>query len=302
MNAFAVTMRKAHDRMTFLLPADGMYRDLEYKVLNSNADKGFARCRHTLYNGKDKLTYSTAGTVSLAEIAPNADPESFEDMMRQLFGALSELAENGHLELRNVLFEPENIFVHSKTGKVSVVYVPAKNFESRLPDLLLGELYARILDYKRQNPKLSGETLAEFFVALAQKRGVKEIVETLGSIEPPPPPPPPPGEKEEFVLQGVGANKKDRFLLKKDQGFTIGKSKSMDGIIKNNNAVSKEHCRIFYRAADQTYCIEDLQSTNGTRVNGKKLGSGEAIPLSVGDKVKIANAEFVWKKAAKKGI
>lgn len=63
--------------------------------------------------------------------------------------------------------------------------------------------------------------------------------------------------------------------------FTVGRKPDND-IMLDNQAVSGHHCKI-YQAGD-TYFVEDLNSTNGTLVNGKKvLKSG----LHHGDTISI---------------
>lgn len=50
--------------------------------------------------------------------------------------------------------------------------------------------------------------------------------------------------------------------------LTVGR-KSDNDIVIDNQAVSGHHCKIF--SSGDTYFVEDLNSTNGTLVNGKKI-------------------------------
>ena len=55
--------------------------------------------------------------------------------------------------------------------------------------------------------------------------------------------------------------------------------------------VSRLHCRLSLDASDRVY-VEDLGSTNGTWVNGRKI---KRAPLVAGDKLKVGRVEFVTK-------
>ncbi len=70
--------------------------------------------------------------------------------------------------------------------------------------------------------------------------------------------------------------------------FTIGRNDSADLTIKSTR-VSREHASIV-RAAD-TYRIRDLDSTNGTFLNGARI---EEATLSDGDILLVADVEFTF--------
>jgi pSer/pThr/pTyr-binding forkhead associated (FHA) protein len=64
---------------------------------------------------------------------------------------------------------------------------------------------------------------------------------------------------------------------------TVGRTARADFIL-DAALVSRVHCRLFADASDQLV-VEDLESTNGTRVNGKKITRSvvrEGDTLSVG--------------------
>lgn len=90
------------------------------------------------------------------------------------------------------------------------------------------------------------------------------------------------------------------YLIRKKNGekkyilgafIVIGKSREADYQINGNNAISREHARIFRDG--ETFMIEDLDSLNHTYVSGEMLS--EKKHLSDGDVVKLADEEFVFK-------
>jgi len=78
------------------------------------------------------------------------------------------------------------------------------------------------------------------------------------------------------------------YRIEKDIIF-IGRSSSSD-IVVNDKKVSRSHARITY--SNGTYIIEDLNSKNGTYVNGSRIRG--ARQLNPGDIVKIGNSEFTF--------
>ncbi len=75
----------------------------------------------------------------------------------------------------------------------------------------------------------------------------------------------------------------------------IGRNKKCDIFIPDPY-LSKKHARIFFKDAE--FYIEDLDSTNGTTLNGKAIGS-RPVKLKDGDKVGIGHLSFLFIDSAK---
>ncbi|MDP6981431.1 MAG: FHA domain-containing protein [Myxococcota bacterium] len=73
----------------------------------------------------------------------------------------------------------------------------------------------------------------------------------------------------------------------------IGRNPSMDIAIPDDG-ISREHAIISYEEPDAEFVIEDLQSTNGTKVNGKRVRSAT---LSAGDQLRIGHTTFRFELA-----
>ena len=68
----------------------------------------------------------------------------------------------------------------------------------------------------------------------------------------------------------------------------IGRNPTTD-ITLLDEGISREHALIVYDPEADGYTIEDLQSTNGTKVNGKRVRSAQ---LSDGDELQIGHTRF----------
>ena len=78
-----------------------------------------------------------------------------------------------------------------------------------------------------------------------------------------------------------------RFEIQSDETL-IGRNPTTD-ITLLDEGVSREHTMILFDESDTTFTIEDLQSTNGTKVNGKRVRSATLGHL---DEIQIGNTRF----------
>jgi pSer/pThr/pTyr-binding forkhead associated (FHA) protein len=71
-------------------------------------------------------------------------------------------------------------------------------------------------------------------------------------------------------------------------GDMLGRSGNAAEFFKDARTVSRSHARLDFH--DGTWRIEDLDSTNGTRINGRRIERGTAYPLKVGDVLSLSLA------------
>ena len=72
--------------------------------------------------------------------------------------------------------------------------------------------------------------------------------------------------------------------------FIIGKSADMADACLERKTVSRLHARIDRK--EGVFILTDLNSTNGTTVEGYKLEANETVSLKDGDRVMLADAVF----------
>lgn len=93
-------------------------------------------------------------------------------------------------------------------------------------------------------------------------------------------------QRARLVIQN-GDLKGQEFVLDGREAI-IGRSRSTD-ITISDDGISREHTVIMYDDETNTYSVEDLQSTNGTQVNQKRVRSAE---LANGDTIQIGRTRF----------
>lgn len=84
-----------------------------------------------------------------------------------------------------------------------------------------------------------------------------------------------------------------RYPLKAEETL-IGRNPTTDVTLLDEN-ISREHALILFDLETGSYTIEDLQSTNGTKVNGKGVRSQ---PLTHGDEIQIGHTVFRFECAS----
>lgn len=97
--------------------------------------------------------------------------------------------------------------------------------------------------------------------------------------------------KSPYLLR-VSNNKRHPVNLEAYKNFIIGRSDSVALSIEEGT-LSQEHVKI-ERSGD-VYHIKDLDSLNGTHINGIALNSNEQHVLKEGDEIEIADIKFIWK-------
>ena len=96
--------------------------------------------------------------------------------------------------------------------------------------------------------------------------------------------------------------KKEAYLIREENGkvipikknnFMIGKErKKVDYCISGDETVSRHHCTI--RTMGGKYYIEDNDSSNYTRVNGKRLRPYANAHIEDGDRIRISEIDFIF--------
>jgi len=86
-------------------------------------------------------------------------------------------------------------------------------------------------------------------------------------------------------------NGKERIVINKNE-FFLGRQKGIsDHVILNKN-IGRLHAQISY--SDSKYYIADMDSVNGTFINGSRILSNKQYILNHNDKITMANLEYLF--------
>lgn len=97
------------------------------------------------------------------------------------------------------------------------------------------------------------------------------------------------GGTERLRLKVAGGNAAGTVIEVTDE-LVIGRQAAGAGTLANDMEISRQHARIS-GGPDGRYLIEDLGSTNGTWVNGRRIERSTA--LEIGDRIEVGGSELV---------
>lgn len=101
-------------------------------------------------------------------------------------------------------------------------------------------------------------------------------------------------EKGVFILEEKYPNKGQCIRLEKREICFIGKLKEMADIALPSGAVSRLHARI--RMAEGKCYLRDLNSKNGTWVNGQEVQGEKEIEIKEGDEIRFADLIYILRR------
>ncbi len=100
---------------------------------------------------------------------------------------------------------------------------------------------------------------------------------------------PPPAQAPPLVTTRAIVSLEDRRYVLEGPRATIGRSKDADCVLRDPN-VSRHHAEL-RRSPSGDWTIADLDSTNGVKVNGRRVGSTR---LKSGDQVTLGTTTFLF--------
>ena len=109
---------------------------------------------------------------------------------------------------------------------------------------------------------------------------------------------PPPGAAdgaEKLRLKVVEGNAVGTLIEVEEDGLVIGRQAEGAGALSNDIELSRQHARIASQP-DGRYVIEDLGSTNGTYVDGRRIESPTV--LEAGDRIEVGATALVVQLSA----
>lgn len=260
----------------------------EYKVMGNVVS--LMKCVKATLNGDIQLVYLKDKARPARAVIGLFNDEQLARVIRSFLDALVEINSNGFLKSSNIDVSLDRIFVNTDDLTVRLIYLPVNTWSSdgkmsghEVNSLILSiiekagdpesSILSAIKSFCCSNTETSIESSRNLFIQLMQQYKIEENKEDAG---------------EELILSFSDGNEQRSFHI--DEGpFTIGfKEGSADGIIKSNKYISSPHCEI--TRENGRWMITDLDSTNGTFVNGKRLGRQQKEEIRNEDAVRLANS------------
>ena len=93
------------------------------------------------------------------------------------------------------------------------------------------------------------------------------------------------------VLVSLNPEEYVNILLYREE-TRIGKGGRQADVCIDRDVISRVHAKILRR--EEEYFLMDLDSTNGTYINGKRLGGDGMEKLQQGDRISFADLEYIF--------
>ncbi len=281
----------------YIMNENNPFLSTEYKVLQSQTEDRFVRCMKLIYNGKIQLYYLTDELKTLAEIIPAIDAEKFMIIACNLFAGIISVKNNGFLSCQNLDISFDRIIIDQGTYSVRLVYLPIS--QKFYKDMFTFEntLRMNLIEFIRNTPSIDSSMTADFLVALSNSTlTLENIYENIkfnskNQAE----------EKNNQIVSTTTKSEKMKLIAQNTpvpleieitkNEFILGRKQELvDGVIAVSKMIGRTHCKIIKNK--NCFAIIDLQSANGTYVNGVRLQPNNPCPIKNGDLIRLSNCEL----------
>lgn len=279
--------------VSYILNDNSLFFPTGLKAIQNEKNQGILKCIQIKFNGKDKLIYLTEGYQKLDEKLPTMTEENFVKIAKNFIAIIRDLQEDSFLKCSHIDFETDRIFVDSSTGAVYLVYLPVVDnrvekikfdFNREIKRILFNWMFNAFsiseVNKERYLEKLSDEKMpaeAVFQGYYKQKEVEKDKSSSMT-------------KEEEIKLRLYNPENTMNFIIDKEE-FVLGKSPyRADGRIEGNIFVGNTHCKIIH--SEGSYYVMDLESKNGTLLNGMRLTPKKLYVIKPGDVLILANVSF----------
>lgn len=296
-----ITVREELHNTAYLLGNSRQFLNSDYRIMKNQEQAGLAKCIRMLHNGSLKLVFFTGDLRSLSSLYGCMNFTAYTQVLENLFSAILSVQQNGFLRSENLNESFEYIFVDPATFAVRLHYLPVR-FENSVQDPKHLELRKNLVRQIHSVPLYSGNDVRQVCAVLEEEQlSLQDLRIQLQTIRRTAPGSPRVFE-ETTRLDGTKPLAANLHLVSRDEvrypsfhiheaEFVLGKSRERaDGVVAKST-VSRRHCRLIWD--NENYYVEDLDSTNGTRLNQERIPSRQKIRLEKGDVLSVSGVEFV---------
>ena len=270
----------------YLLGENGRFYNTEYKIMDGQPD--LLSCYRGTLNGQTELVYLTEGLVSLNAALPEMDENTLLEISVNICKAIKAITSNGFLNWQHIDLSADRIYVQPSDKSVHLVYLPVEGIYIT-PGYLEKDVTEFISSLTKDTKEPDSQKMAALRNYAAFFKGtINEFSDYMEKLK----------RSKIALFQNETSGK---LVLYDDQNdcrivvdkprYSIGKRvAAVDGVISYSKFVGRVHCQIVNK--DGNYYVYDLDSKNGTFVNGKAVAPEEGVLLKDGDQLKLANVRF----------
>lgn len=298
-----ITEQMLQNNLSFLIEDESAFSYTAYRIMQNDKSGSLIQCVQTRLNGIIQIIYLTDEYVPLCTAMEQLQEEKIIGLIAGTFHHLQILSEYGFLNLSNLYVDLDKIYVDMKTLGIRFVYLPVNTGKENFQGSVVEKLKINFIKQIHRKKIVSDQydKVEELLDILYDGTlDIKEAVKKLWSLS---------GEKKQLFSNSTDAsNEKDAVselcLVETRSGrmFRIDGAELIIGrnaptkegrIIDTKKTLGRQHCKIIKK--NQSYYLVDLESKNGTFLNGKRVRSMQEMILNEGDRIRIAHIELTVK-------
>ena len=273
--------------IAYTLEAETDIDNAEYTVMKKQNDGQFVDCFRLAFNGKPQFVFLSGELQPVGIYLRMLDGEQVSAVIKNIFLGLKAIETIGFLDIGKVDCSLNRIFIEPKTFAPKFIYLPVRTRNTEAGIYMLQALR---------------QSISEFLVKMG-RADIPAIRSIIGVLNNP-----------SFMtlsaicrsLTGgetsvVDTSDSDNNLLlisrQKDVQITIVPKEYIlrrKEVAEGNKRVGRQHARMFFQ--DKKWYIEDLDSANGTSVNGKNVSAGNPVEICPGDILYLADEQYYIEK------
>lgn len=292
-------VKENEKQLSFLFQEKDSYFEMGYLILEQAKLAGMLPYKRMEVNGKEKLCFLTEGLKKLSDILPELSEDETIDILYAVVFMTQRVEENGFMKKECIWCRYENIYYDMENGKTLFAVLPITQ-EFRYADgasWMKGyeECLLQIAGYLSERKKQRVQQLTALF---QEKRiDTTELLDEINALGNgmsgllvDRPEEVPEDKKNKLELVYTGKEGMFKFVIEEDD-FLIGRNQdAADGVLQLSQMVSRRHCLI--TKLNRNYFVQDLDSTNGTYVNGIRIPSYELMELEQNDVLGVGDVEL----------
>lgn len=264
----------------YILNGNGKPYDTEYKIMKNIPE--LLPCHKGILNEQPELVYIVENLVPLNILLPQIEEADFFKISEKLCNAVKTINANGFLNWQHIDLDVERIFIQPESSIINLIYLPIEGY--RMPKESMDNVVLKfiasmttlmqpseVMEAVKKYAENGDKTIDQFISYISNGPKIKTA-----------------NSPKTLILYNKDNNHK--MFINKPKYLIGKKASSVDGVINYSQFVGRIHCQIITQ--DNKFYIYDLDSTNGTLLNGKLLDANKAVLLNNGDKLEIADILF----------
>lgn len=272
------------------------------RVLAKMSLKSVMESNMVLYNGQTRLLYGLSDTSPLYDVISSFSETEVISAMKQFLNVVSALLENDFVDIGAMDVNITRLFYNTKEHLLRCVVLPINTSYDLYDGMTWQEKYRNSLAIFAQyifanNPDKYNEMFYTIMnIAISDTELTHMLlaydfgVTAVNPIHMQESKPDYDKNQKIMILEHSSELGNILFRIYQDE-YVLGKSQTnADGIISVTTSVSRRHCII--RRTEAGFTVEDLESANGTRINGYGLTVGQQYLLNEGDILQLSDIVF----------